>query len=52
MKDVSSRAGRKDSQRLRGWTQDEPVDDLQAGSMAEREQLVESLLIKQIADRP
>ena len=41
----------KDSQRLRGWTQDEPVDHLQAGSKAEEEQLVESLLITQIPDR-
>ena len=50
-KTSSSRAGSKDSQRLRGWIQDEPVEVLQAGSMAEEEQLVESLLIKQIADR-
>ena len=28
MKDVSSRAGSQDSQRLHDWTQDEPVDDL------------------------
>ena len=28
MKDVSSRAVSKDSQRLRDWTPDEPVDDL------------------------
>ena len=47
----SSRAGSKDSQRLRGWTQDEPVEVLQAGSMAEEEQLAESLLIKQLPDR-
>ena len=47
---MSSHAGSQDSQRLRGWIQDEPVEVLQAGSMAEEEQLVESLLIKQIAD--
>ena len=47
----SSRAGSKDSQRPRGWTQDQPGDDLHAGSIAKEEQLVESLLIKQIADR-
>ena len=46
----SSRAGSKDSQRPRGWTQDEPGGDLHAGSMAKEQQLVESLLIKQIAD--
>jgi len=46
----SSRAGSKDSQWPRGWTQDEPGNDLHAGSMAKEEQLVESLLIKQIAD--
>ena len=28
MKDVSSCAGNQDSQRLRDWTQDEPVDDI------------------------
>ena len=49
-KTSSSHAGSKDSQRLRGWIQDEPVDDLHAGSMAKEEQLVESLLIMQIAD--
>ena len=47
----SSRAGRKDSQRPRGWTQDEPGDDLNAGSTAKEEQLVKSLLIKQIPAR-
>ena len=36
MKDVSSRAVSKDSQRFRDWTPDEPVDDL----------------IKSIADSP
>ena len=36
----SSRAGSKDSQRLCGWIQDEPGDDLHAGSMAKEEQLV------------
>jgi len=50
MKDVSSRAGSKDSQRPCGWIQDEPVDDLQAGSMAEEEQPAKPLLITQIAD--
>ena len=48
---MSSRAGSKESQRPRGWTQDEPGDDLHAGSMAKEEQLVESLLTKQVADR-
>ena len=47
----SSCAGSKDSQRPCGWIQDEHRDDLQAGSMAKEEQLVKSLLIKQIADR-
>ena len=50
MKDVSSRAGSQDSQRLCDWIQDEPVEVLQARSMAEEEQLVESLLIKQLPD--
>ena len=45
---MSSHAGSQDSQRLRGWIQDEPVEVLQAGSMSEEEQLVESL-IKSIA---
>ena len=51
-KTSASRAGSKDSQRLRGWIQDEPVEVLQAGSMAEEEQRIESLLTKQIADPP
>ena len=50
-KNVSSRAGSKDSQRLRGWIQDEPGDDLHAGSIAEEEQPVKPLFTKQIADR-
>jgi len=37
-KTSSSHAGSKDSQRLHGWIQDEPVDDLQAGSLAKEEQ--------------
>ena len=36
-KDVSSRAWSQDIQRLRDWTQDKPVEVLQAGSMAEEE---------------
>ena len=50
-KTCSSCTGSKDSQRPRGWTQDQHRDDLHAGSMAKQEQLVKSLLIKQIADR-
>jgi len=51
-KDVSSRAWSQDSQRLRDWTQDEPVEVLHAGSMAEEEQPAKPLFTKQIADRP
>ena len=48
--DVSSRAWSHDSQKLRDWTQDEPVEVLQAGSMAEEEQPAKPLFTKPIAD--